>query len=354
MKKILFYLISVAMIGYTSCSKEKKEPLLPYGLPGTSIIDMAIDNNHVFYFVTTEIDKEALKNWPSYLSYLPYKCYLSRKTKINGNIEILDVSFNAGRKMCFDKNNHFLTYDANTIYRIDGSLRHAIFELPDKESELSFIAVDNDNNIWAGSYQTGLYKIDNQLDVTHYHVNNSKLPTNNLSDIYIDKNNDIWIVTQLTWNRQGLIKISNEQWIVYDLDLKNPRITSLVTDKNGYLWIGTGWDDEDQSLNCFNGTSWEIVYPRNEKNEIVEGTVSYLQSDGHKLYVLVAKAKVKDNKIDISYTNDLLTFDGKNWEKVYEIPEGDWIGNLIVDDYRQVVWVRTYYDIFKIPFHLNK
>jgi len=353
MKKIFLYVISVAMTGFTSCNKEKSETPLPYGLPGTSIIDMAIDNNNMFYFVTYEVDKSVEVSPVS--SFIPCIYYLSRKTGETGKIEILDDRYTLGGRLHFDKNNHLLTYDSHAIYRIDGSVRHVIFETPNKASSFSFIAVDNDNNIWAGGHQTGLYKIDNQLNVTHYRVDNSELPTNNLSDIHIDKNNDIWIVTKLNWNKQGLLKISNGQWVVYDLDLKNPVITSLITDKNGYLWIGTGWDNVDQTLLCYNGTSWETVNPRNEKNEIVEGTVSYLQSDGHKLYVLVTKAKIKakDNTEYFSYSHELLTFDGVKWNKVYEIPEGDWLGNLIVDDYRQVVWVITFKDIFKIPFHVD-
>ena len=348
MKKIFFCLISVAMLGYTSCNKEKTESSLSYGLPGTSLDDMAIDNNHVFYFVTSEIDKDLIENWPSIYSFLPYRLYLSKKSDETGKTEILDDRY-AGGKLYFDKNNHLLTFDSYAIYRIDGNSRHVIFELPDKKTDLAFIAVDNDNNIWAGGFQTGLYKIDNQLDIIHYHENNSELPTNYVKDIHIDKNNDIWIVTGWYGTKQGLIKISNGQWFVYDLNFSNPSITSLITDKNGYLWIGTGWDDENQTLKRFDGASLETVHPRNEKNEIVEGTVCYLQSDGSKLYVMIAKSK--DN---ISYSYVLLTFNGINWNKIYEIPEDNWIGNLIVDDYRQVVWVRTANKgIFKIPFHVD-
>jgi len=346
MKKIFFYLIAVAMIEYTSCNKEKKEPLLSYGLPGTSISEMAIDNNHVFYFVTSEINREA-EMTPPYSSFIPRRFYLSRKSGETGKVEILDDRYTGG-KLCFDKNNHLLTFDSYAIYRIDGSLRHVIFELPDKESNLTFIAVDNDNNIWAGSFQTGLYKIDNQLNVTHYHENNSELPTNYVRDIHIDKNNDIWIVMECIEGKKELLRISNGQWIVYDLNFLNQHITSLVTDQKGNLWMGMGWENKDQLI-CFNGTSWETVQPQNDKNDMIEGVARFLRSDSHKLYVVMQKAT---NMIgSFSYSHVLLTFNGVKWNRVYEIPEDAWIDDLIVDDYRQVVWVRTENNgIFKIPF----
>ena len=341
MKKIVFCLISVAMTGYTSCNKEGKETsqTLFFGLPGTSIADMAIDNNNMFYFVTEETDKEA--EWDPLSSNIPFRYYLSRKADETGNFEVLDDRYPGG-KLCFDKNNHLWIYNYKAIYKFDGKSYNKILELCDNDYNkyIEFIAVDNDNNIWAGGVQTGLYKIDDHLNVTHYHVNNSKLPTNNVNVIHIDKNNDIWIVL---YNQ--ILKISNDQWVVYD-NITSQAIWCLVTDKNGHLWIGTGWDNENQSLMRFDGTQWETVNPRNDKNELVKGTVRHLQSDGHKIYVV--SVQVKDMTFN---SNELLTFDGVKWDKIYKIPEDNGINDLIVDDYRQAVWVRTLNKgIFKIPF----
>ena len=349
MKKTLFVLISVAMMGYSSCNKENLESSLPFGLPGTQIFDMAIDNNNMLYFVTSEIDKSEPYSLLS--SYIPHKFYLSRKSEKTGKVEILDNRYQPFGKLCFDKNNHLLTHDNKAIYRIEGSIRHKLFELPDESHShtyLSFIVVDDNNNIWAGGSQAGLYKIDDtRLNVTHYHVDNSELPTNNLKNIYIDKNNDIWILTEGRDEKQGILRVSNNKWVVYN----NPDsyITSLVTDKNGYLWIGTGWDNENQNLFRFDGTEWETVIPRNDKNEMVKGFVARLQSDGRKLYVVITQVK---NMIDyFSYSHVLLTFDGENWDKIHVFPENDFMGDLIVDNYRQVVWFWTLNKgkIFKIP-----
>lgn len=44
------------------------------------------------------------------------------------------------------------------------------------------------------------------------------------------------------------------------------------------------------------------------------------------------------------------TFDGQNWNKIYDILENDGIADLKIDYYRQIVWIRTLSQgIFKIP-----
>jgi ligand-binding sensor domain-containing protein len=351
MKKIIFILISVVMMGYTSCNKEKME-CLPYNLPGTNIVDLVIDNNHILYFVTSEIDKSV--EWSSLLSsVMPTRLYLSKKATETGKVDILDDRY-AGGKLHFDKNNHLLSCSGYSIYRIDGRSHNTIFELPDENPRityLSFIDVDKDNNIWTGGYQSGLFKIDDHLNVTHYHAGNSELPSNDIRDIHIDKNNDIWIVCGWTGEYKEIMKISNDQWTVYPVIPSNPNITSVVTDKNGHLWIGTGWGNEDHTLMRFDGTQWETVIPRNDKNEIVKGFAHRLWSDGRKLYIFIMRLNENYALDNIAYFYELLTFDGKKWGKVYDAPEDCWINDLIVDDYRQVVWVITgNKGLLKIPF----
>ena len=90
------------------------------------------------------------------------------------------------------------------------------------------------------------------------------------------------------------MKITKDKWNVYNslnTGFAFQRFWSLVTDKNGHLWTGEGWDNENQCLNRFNGSVWETINPRNEKNEVVKGTVRILQSDGNKIYVVTEQIK---------------------------------------------------------------
>jgi hypothetical protein len=351
MKRVIPALIcGLAILIFAGCNTDvDKEPaVLPFGLPGTIIMDMAIDNNHDFYFITGEIDKYVEQ--PPYSSAPPYtyKFFLSRKADETVDYEKLDIIRIPAGKMLFDKNNNLLTNDSYAIYRMDGGLQRKIFDLSENSSvshsSLSFVTVDNNNNIWTGGFQTGLFKIDDQLNVTHYHVHNSELPTNDIRDIYIDKNNDIWIALGWYGTKQEILKISNEQWFKYPVNTSNPNITSILADESGRLWVGTSWGNEHQSsLLCFDGSQWETVYPQNNKNEI-NGMIHFLRTDGHKLYCVSSQM----NQVTSKYSSKVLTFDGMRWEEVLEIPEGDWVGDLIVDNYRQAVWVRTYKGIYKI------
>ena len=343
----------VLFAALSGCSKiddiDKNERLYIEGMPGTFLYNMAIDNNGMFYFVTGEVDQEAWEKLSPFSSYMPIKDYLSRKKDENGNFEILVENF--GGKLCFDKNNQLWVLNSNIIYKFDERSfnKTKILDLTGNTTgALEFIAVDNDNNIWAGGIQTGLYKIDSKLNLSHYNVSNSKLPTNDMTNIHVDKNNNIWIAL---WDDHGILKISGNEWIVYNYlnsNITSQKIWSLVTDKNGHLWIGTGWDNNSQLLMRFDGNQWETVNPQNDKNEIVNGAVRRLQSDGQKIYVVVEFVK-EFGPYFIS--NELLTFDGVNWNKIYDIPEDENVYDLVMDDYRQAVWVTTpNKGIFKIPY----
>ena len=354
MKKILLFLISVAMVGFTSCSKENMESSLPFGLPGTQILDMAIDNDHVLYFITCEIEKYVkLPSWSSASPYI-YRYYLSKKTEEMGVVEILDDRYEGG-KLYFDKKNQLLTKSDNTIYRIEGTFLNKIFELPYENPQrktLASIAVDYDNNIWTGGFESGLYRIDSQLNVTHYHVGNSELQSNHVKEIYIDKNNDIFVVSGWVGSKGRILKISNGQWFFFETDSLNSHINHIITDKYGHLWIATGWETENLTLMRFEGTYWETINPRNEKNELVKAHYcSLLRSDCHRLYAVSGYFKTDD---PASRSNELLTFDGLKWNKINDIPDDALIADLIVDNYCQVVWIRTWNKgIFKIPFKVD-
>ncbi len=73
------------------------------------------------------------------------------------------------------------------------------------------LAVDHDNNLWAGFLGQGLGKYDGS-HWTVYTPSNSGLPESNISDIAIDDYNNIWIATQAS----GLA-IFNENGITYDV-----------------------------------------------------------------------------------------------------------------------------------------
>jgi len=340
----------VSMVAFCGCDKQDGliDNNLFSKLTGQSFHNMAIDNNNMFYFVTTEVDKEALETWPIYSSSMPCKHNLLRKTDETSDFEIIDDRF-IGGKLCFDKNNNLWSWTAKAVYKIEKKTYKKIIELSFDDGLFNSFAVDNDNNIWVGGLQTGLYKIDNRLNITHYE---SELPTNSMNNIHVDKNNNnVWIAF---WG-VGVMKITKDQWVFYD-NISSQNIWSLVTDNNGNLWIGTGhFNEENQSLRRFDGKQWETINPRNDKNEHVKGTVRYLQSDGKKIYAVAEHVNVFQSGGGAEMvSNELLSFDGEKWKKINEVPDEANIFDLIADHHRQALWVPTNKGIYKIPFRNEK
>ncbi len=345
MKAIVTFL-SVILISLVACERGNDQGLLPYltsALPGDHIQDMEIDNNNIFYFVTSEIDTSV--DIPMWSSSLPSRFYLSRRVSEFEKFEVVDDNYITINEILFDNNNYLWALNAKVVYFRNGETNEKIIELPDDYGLFQFITVDHDNNIWVGGLRTGLYKIDNQRNITLYNTENSMLPTNSMTNIHIDSSNNKWIAL---WNNKGVLEITKDNWIFHNSansNITSQNIWCIVTDKEDNVWVGTGHDDENQSLMKYDGQNWEIVNPKNDNNELVKGTVRKLYSDRNKIYI------VSENVENMAFSsNELLTFEGEAWNKIYNIPEDDRIEDLKIDYYRELVWIRTLNKgIFKIP-----
>lgn len=333
----------MAAICLLSCDKENlPDQIVDFNdMPGKHIHEMEIDNNHVFYYVTSERDT-SMEVAP-YSSSVPSKTYLSKRVTETSDFEIIDDDFIFVEEMLFDKNNNLWARNAKTIYLKEGDLFREIVDLPDDSGLFRFMTIDNENNIWAGGF-TALYKIDSNLNIEKFSNENSPL-NSSVTNIHVDKDNNIWLAL---WNNKGVLKIEKDKWINYNSEnsgITSQNIWCLVTDKDNNLWIGTGYDNNQISLMRFDGEKWETISPRNDKNEVVTGTVRNLYADENRIYVV--SEQVDNMAISAS---ELLTFDGISWNKIYDIPEHDGIADIKIDDYRNTVWIRTLNKgIFKLP-----
>ena len=316
---------------------------LNLGMPGTAIQDMDIDNNNQFYFVTWKSDF-AVEN-PT--TSIPLRYYLSRKISENSRFEILDSNFVHVDKILFDRNNNLWSINYHGLFLRKNGKCEPIINLDFDKGEGIFtcLAVDRNNNIWAGGMQTGLYKIDEHLNITKYTVENSKLASKSMESILVDESNTVWIAL---YGTNSVLKISGNNWTNYDSPGQiSQTIWSLVSDKDGNLWIGKGWADLTESLVRFNGNIWETINPRNEMNEMVPGVVRQLYSDKNRIYAVVESNEAP-------FSAQLLTFDGANWNKIYGLPylsNMKSIADLKIDFTRRVVWISISNEgIYKLNF----
>jgi len=292
------------------------------------ISDFAIDSNNHLYYVTSEFDTTIAV--PLYSSFIPMKYKLIKQESPDGAVEIMDHDFLNADEILFDVDNALWVRTRDGIIKKTGDKYQMVYE-----GNMNFIAADGKNNIWAGGFNTGLIKIDRDLNISQFTVDNSAITTNSITAIHIDKNDGVWVSL---WDNQGILKVDNGNFTIYNSN--NSTITSqdiwcIVSDKNDNIWIGTGHDNDEISLMKFDGVNWIIQNPE-YKGKMVKGTVRKLCADGDKIYVV----SVKYEK-DAFRANSLLTFDGISWEKLNIVPEEIPVVDIVMDYYRKIVWINS-------------
>ncbi|MFC2086353.1 two-component regulator propeller domain-containing protein [Bacteroidota bacterium] len=135
--------------------------------------------------------------------------------------------------------------------------------------DITKIKVDSNNYIWInalngfliGTYNgNGITKFDG-ITWVNYNINNSALPSNTVFDIYIDEEDNIWCGTFVG----GLAKFNQETWTIYSAynsGIAHNDVTALEKTPDGKLWIGH-WRGEVSVLN----TNFNLSYDFDQGNE---------------------------------------------------------------------------------------
>jgi len=110
------------------------------------------------------------------------------------------------------------------------------------DHERYYIYVDSREMTWISTYGNGLFAIKEDGQITHYTAENSELRTKYLLFVTEDKTGNIWIGTE----NAGIVKINfkeylNKVFIPESLRTESLErsVRSVFEDKNGNLWVGT-------------------------------------------------------------------------------------------------------------------
>jgi ligand-binding sensor domain-containing protein len=204
-----------------------------------------------------------------------------------------------------------------TIYDTENS------GIPD--NSIRSLAVDNQNNLWVGSADSGVAKFDGS-NWTVYNTHNSGLSNNSINCITVDYNNDVWIGTD-----NGLAKFNGQNWTVYDTTnspLPYHVIFSLVVDKNNLLWIGCGHLTAGGVL-TFDGNKWELY---TKENSILPSSIIntiHIDNKNNK-WIGTAGGLVK-----IGDDNSWNVYTAKNWKLSYDYNSVD----AIMSDLDGNIWL---------------
>lgn len=263
--------------------------------------------------------------------------------KFNGNnyctiFDSLDYEIN---EIQFDKNGTGWIINSKQVLKIDTQNRLSIvYDISNIDGFFNSIAIDN-NGIWVGGLNTGLYKITDS-QIIHYTSTNSILPTNSITKILVDENHIKWIAL---WDMYGLIKIENDSWTNYNSNNSNitqQNIWDLAKDSYGNLWLGTGWTDSTVTLMKFDGIRFSVENPQNDLGNKIPGTVRNIAADNAgKVYVMSEVSRLLT-----SYSTALSIYDGVTWTQKF-IKYGD---NIVTDIevYNDELWVSTFKEIYKV------
>ena len=171
------------------------------------------------------------------------------------------------------------------------------------DHERYYIYVDSRDITWISTYGNGIFAVEDDGHITHYTAENSDLRTNYLLFITEDITGNIWIGTE----NAGITKINFREYfnkVIIPESLKtetlNSSVRSVFEDNKGNLWVGTKngdiyvYDKEWNSEIVFSGQQ-KGVYSINSDNEgnIWIGT----KGDGLRIF----PASRKNNNESYSY-----------------------------------------------------
>lgn len=140
---------------------------------------------------------------------------------------------------------------------------------------------------------------------------NSDLPDNNIWSIEVDKDGNKWIGT----GKKGLVKMNGSNWKIFNKEnsiIKGFYISPLFCDNSNNIWLTHSKPD---ALLKFDGNKWKQL-PK---------SITKLRQSPIKI--------VEDNKgnLYLGGFNELVKYDGKNWNKI-ALPKGNFTIRAIAVD----------------------
>lgn len=181
--------------------------------------------------------------------YLIYELDLTTNNVSNFNLfKDYDIQSHQENFLKIASNQHYLVAFSNKnrlfiLNKDNKQIKARVIDTGDP-SEINFIKIDKNDNIWLEFSSNGLYRISNNTnEVAHLSTSTKiQMPHNMIHCIIVDQNNRTWIGTEnglCIWNEE-----TNEIGS-FKYDRKNPQgintnpIYNAFMDKEGNIWLGT-------------------------------------------------------------------------------------------------------------------
>jgi ligand-binding sensor domain-containing protein len=216
-------------------------------IPTGNLTCVAVDKNNIIYVGSTANGFFSFdgKNWKSY--------YNTLSNQINCSIS--------------DNNNNILFGTPRGFVDINGSiLKQYGFKTSGlTDYSIQAIAVDKENNwyIGTGNGLTEVYQPNTLMQWINYSGINGDSAIDSVVTTAVDNNYNIWAGIY----NSGVVvkKASSVDWNSYSTSnsiLQSNNITAIAAGPTGEVWIGFGLDGRlGHGLTCYNGSSWNNYYP---------------------------------------------------------------------------------------------
>lgn len=198
------------------------------------------------------------------------------------------------------------------------------------------ISVDEQNRIWVGTFNAGLFRISAK-DTLSYNIKNL-LPSNEVYTFLIDKSGVPWV----SLYQKGLYKLDKGSFKrIYDKKLLTDKfIQSLELDANGALYIGT----KSHGITIFKNGKFTQV---NKTDGLTSNSIQSLVSNGNQLW-LGTERGVQLIKFDGNGKFTITTYDNRSGLSNLEVQQN---ALLFTDN---AIWVGSTTGLSRINHKINE
>ena len=157
----------------------------------------------------------------------------------NGKVEIIPM---------YDENTEIRTFFQHSDGSIWAGTRHGVaryngvsfepllLDMDLSKQTINTITRDHKGNIWLGTRDFGVYRVDLESNITHMDMVDG-LPDNSVNTIFQDNENNLWFGTY----GGGIARLSTSKVLNWKAQagLPNPNVYTIAEDHKGCIWIGT-------------------------------------------------------------------------------------------------------------------
>ncbi len=173
---------------------------------------------------------------------------------------------------------------------------------------------NNENQVFLNSAESGLLKVENDVAVIRFTVDNSPLGNDSNPELTVrvfdsafDKNGNLWLLNSLVMNAIKRYNVGSNQWTPYSVELATgiANYTKIVVDRNNTKWIGTG----GSGLVAFNeGLSNKFIVTQGEEAGLPDNNVKALAIDNNnRLWIGTTRGLRVLSSVERFMTEDELT-----------------------------------------------